>query len=599
MDSQSTANEEEVAACLAVLALLNQQEKEKQRQLDQQSILSKQPATKAWQVSSRLSKQSKGSLLSVITRHRTGSAWKLSSRLLLLLSFVLSGHYGNTGAALASEPTIKKLEQAKAVPPPLPLAAPLPGSAEAAPLPPFRQEQGSLLFPTAISASPASRNIRVGLVQNSSSLTLQLPDGAQILDEATGELLAELPPLSNWKISTSPSSFRQGNTATIAFSGNLLNVDANQVMLAKTPSPYQAASLFTPRTAAIQTNRPEFKKAPYILAQKDPQFWLPVKLLPPMPSFSPDKTDNTRKQIPTQAPAKVSPLKSSSTGYRVIPIIPDGIIGVNGKLYRGDMLLLAGPGAVTVINDVSLENYLLSVVASEMPSGWPVEALKAQAVAARSYALANLGKNGSQGFDVKATIEDQVYLGIQAEKESSNNAVRETAGLILKHEGQPITAFFHSSSGGHTDLSEHLWSKKTPYLKAVPDYDNDSPHFAWTKQYTVESMEESLRKAGKDPGALMTLLPITRSPAQRVSQLLIAGSLQTTLLTGEDMRKVLSLPSSVFNVNLSAKGYIFAGRGWGHGLGMSQWGAKALAEKGFNCAEILSYYYKDVILEAM
>jgi stage II sporulation protein D len=232
-----------------------------------------------------------------------------------------------------------------------------------------------------------------------------------------------------------------------------------------------------------------------------------------------------------------------------------------------------------------------------MPSGWNLEALKAQSIAARSYALANVGKHQSEGYDLKASTEDQVYLGIQTESDNSNRAVAETRGQVLKHNGKVVTAFFHSAGGGCTEKAEHVWGGKVPYLKSVPDFDDQSPHFNWNRSVAVSNIEEALKKQGRDIGGLLGIFPLERSPSQRVTLAMVTGTLQTLLLSGEELRKILALPSTAFNIGLDMDSYLVAGRGFGHGLGMSQWGAKYLSEQGYNASQILSYYYKDVTLD--
>ena len=229
-----------------------------------------------------------------------------------------------------------------------------------------------------------------------------------------------------------------------------------------------------------------------------------------------------------------------------------------------------------------------------MPSGWPLEALKAQAVAARSYAIANIGKHGKEGYDLRATIDDQVYSGISTESDNSNEAVGATSGLVLKHEGRPITAFFHSTSGGSTEVPERVWGKPLGYLQSVPDYDDASPHFTWSKRFAPDDLEKMV---GADVGRLLSISVVTRTSSNRAQDLMVQGSNGSKMVSGESLRKSLKLPSTLFNVGNDGNGYIFAGRGYGHGLGMSQYGAKALAERGCNAAQILSYYYKNVVVD--
>jgi stage II sporulation protein D len=229
-----------------------------------------------------------------------------------------------------------------------------------------------------------------------------------------------------------------------------------------------------------------------------------------------------------------------------------------------------------------------------MPSSWPLEALKAQAIAARSYAAANIGKHGKDGYDLRATTDDQVYSGVASENENSNLAVGLTTGLVLKQEGKPITAFFHSTSGGATEFSENVWGKSLSYLHSVPDFDDASPHFSWTRKVSVDDIENLV---GRDIGQLLSLSVVSRTGSNRVQYLLAQGASGSKLINSETLRRGLKLPSTLFNVGTEPNSYVFAGRGFGHGLGMSQYGAKALAERGCNAAQILSYYYKDVVID--
>lgn len=286
------------------------------------------------------------------------------------------------------------------------------------------------------------------------------------------------------------------------------------------------------------------------------------------------------------------------SGYLVVPKGKDGLVSISGKVYRGAIWLrpvrTVDGIAIRVVNLVDLEDYLLSVVPSEMPASWHLEALKAQSIAARSYAVANLGKNEKDCYDVKDTIDDQVYLGVESETPSGNRACDETSSVVLRHNQKVISAFFHSTSGGTTEVSENVWSREVPYLQSVADYDDSSPHFSWQRKFPIDQAEKSL---SLKPGSLLTILPLTRVSSMRVKNAFVIGTDGTTMLTGERLRQLFKLPSSIFNVSFEDNHYVFAGRGFGHGLGMSQYGAKTLAESGYNAAQILAYYYRDVSVE--
>lgn len=159
------------------------------------------------------------------------------------------------------------------------------------------------------------------------------------------------------------------------------------------------------------------------------------------------------------------------TNYIVIKPEHNAFISVKNKWYRGYFIIYNRNNTLTIINHVDIEDYIRGVVPSEMPSGWNIEAHKAQAVAARSYALANLGKRASFGYDLKDTPEDQAYGGASAETARTNQAVADTKGIVLIYDLKIIPAYYSASAGGHTSNSADVWTKNLPYLKSVPSFD--------------------------------------------------------------------------------------------------------------------------------
>lgn len=160
------------------------------------------------------------------------------------------------------------------------------------------------------------------------------------------------------------------------------------------------------------------------------------------------------------------------TNYAVIKQSSGGFISVKGKWYRGYFIVYNMSGTITVINKVDIEDYIKGVVPSEMPRGWAYEAHKAQAIAARSYALANLGKRASRGYDLKDTPEDQAYGGASAEAVNTNKAVKDTEGIVLIYNLKIIPAYYSASAGGQTTCSGDVWMHNLPYLQSVPSYDD-------------------------------------------------------------------------------------------------------------------------------
>ena len=277
------------------------------------------------------------------------------------------------------------------------------------------------------------------------------------------------------------------------------------------------------------------------------------------------------------------------------------VILYNNIPYRGNLIFLnnSKDKNTTVVNEVDLEDYLTSVVPSEIPYKWHNEALKAQVIAARSYALGFLNRRKEKGYDLESGVEDQVYLGVRAEKLSTSKAVNETKGvLLLDINNNPLIALYHSSGGGYTDSIENLWEKEdikpSCHIQPRPDYDDNSPYFEWFKNYKLSEINNLLSYL--NIGDISKIKVLSRSISKRAMQVEIAGSKGKKVIRGEELRLSLKLPSSKYNIGFEDESIIFAGRGNGHGLGLSQWGAKALAEDGFSYEQILAHYYPGAML---
>lgn len=280
----------------------------------------------------------------------------------------------------------------------------------------------------------------------------------------------------------------------------------------------------------------------------------------------------------------------------------DGYVWIGDRWYRGRVLLVPTEDGLTAVNYVDLEHYLYSVVGGEMPPSWPMEALKAQAVAARSYALYHREKTADRFYDLGDTTAWQVYRGIEDEYVSTQRAVDETAGQALVHEGKIIQAVFHSSSGGHTENVEDIWLQPLPYLRGVPDFDFQAPVFEWTKIVSADQIKSAIA----DVGNILSMVPERTTPHGRIVSMNVVGDKGEKVMTGKQLRKVLDLRSTLFTVhpqpdsadkaNSTPVSFTINGRGFGHGLGMSQYGANGLARRGYNYQHILQHYYTDTSL---
>ncbi len=283
----------------------------------------------------------------------------------------------------------------------------------------------------------------------------------------------------------------------------------------------------------------------------------------------------------------------------------DGFVWIGDKWYRGRTKVVPTSGGITAVNYVELDEYLYSVVGSEMPTSWPLEALKAQAVTARSYALYQRQGSANTVFDVGNTTRWQVYHGIEKEAASTQAAVQETRGQVLTHNGQIINAVFHSSSGGHTANVEDVWVTPLPYLRGVPDYDQDGNNrFRWTETFNSDQMRARIT----DIGNILSFVPERMTDHGRVITMRVVGDAGEKRLSGDEIRRALGLNSTLFNVQIqggqiaSTEGaappnqFVFNGGGYGHGVGMSQYGARGLAVQGSNYRQILSHYYQGTTL---
>lgn len=278
---------------------------------------------------------------------------------------------------------------------------------------------------------------------------------------------------------------------------------------------------------------------------------------------------------------------------------------IGGRPYRGLIEIRRTlAGRVTAINELDLEEYLYGVVRSEMDPRWPPEALRAQAIAARSLAVHSTGRFAAEGYDVRATTDSQVYGGVAAEDARTSAAVDATRGLVLLYNGRPALGVFHADSGGATESSEFVWGSVTPHLRGVPDpFSRDAPGHEWTLRLDMAVIEARLQRAGRPLSGLSRLEVASTSPSGRVMVLRLVAASGGGEMRGTDFRVAVGtsvLRSTLFAVrSYPAEGAVeLAGRGFGHGVGMSQWGARGMALAGHDYTAILKYFYTGVAIAA-
>lgn len=350
----------------------------------------------------------------------------------------------------------------------------------------------------------------------------------------------------------------------------------------------------------------------------------------------------------------------SSTDYN------NSVLKIEEDKYRDFFMFNRVGNGIEVINCVSLNHYLYGVVPMEMPSSFPMEALKAQAIAARNFALSNMNKHILSGYNLCDSTDCQVYGGYDRETDNTNRAVDETIGIVIKYNGEIINATYHSNSGGYTENSENVWGGSVPYLKAVNDeFSNEAPNTDWQIVLSNGDIKTKLMKIGVNIGEISSIVPVNKTESGRVDSLKIIGTNGEHILEKNKIRQVLGysdIKSNLFNieaingnnsfdgvedvyvidgklgkpikvnikdlhvindeekriqssrgsnsrvltnngieeikheVNITDKQFVIKGKGFGHGVGMSQWGARKMAELGYSYEEILKHYYNGVEL---
>lgn len=316
---------------------------------------------------------------------------------------------------------------------------------------------------------------------------------------------------------------------------------------------------------------------------------------------------------------------------------------LENKSYRGKFNFYIKGSRIHAINELGMQEYLYGVVPKEMVSSWELEALKAQAVVAKNYTITNYNKHKSDGFNVCSTTHCQVYGGYDAEQEKTNRAVDETEGIFMSYDSKPAEGYFHASSGGRTESIGNMWNYSLDYMVGVDDpYSLGSPYDNWQVSFTAEEIKKALLNKSVDIGNVVGVKVIQTSENGRVMELGILGTKGMHVLKKDNIRSTLGsskLKNTYFSLNssknfkktysssnnsvdvqsknlkykfedlddfmnnkfsredndfIASDVYMFYGKGNGHGIGLSQYGANGMAKKGFDFEDILKYYFKGI-----
>lgn len=272
----------------------------------------------------------------------------------------------------------------------------------------------------------------------------------------------------------------------------------------------------------------------------------------------------------------------------------------DNRYYGGFEFLRYGGKNMTVINYVAVEDYVKGVIPYEMSSSWPLEALKAQAVCARTYVIKRLNTYSSYGFDITNDTYSQVYRGLTSANSTTDRAVEETANLYATYNGAFCDTVYFSSDGGATESSENIWSTAYPYLVGKIDpYEEaiDFPNKSWRYEYTPVQITSILKGNGYTIGTIADIIPEYSASGNMIKLSFVDTSGKTVTVTKRSCANALNLLGIHFTIDYDAVSgkYIIDGGGWGHNVGMSQWGAFSMAkEYGYSFVRILKFYYTGI-----
>ncbi len=291
--------------------------------------------------------------------------------------------------------------------------------------------------------------------------------------------------------------------------------------------------------------------------------------------------DSPRDTLPSQQAEQVESLH--------------GKVFFNGLSFSGSFDIMKDQNGLYVINSLPFEKYIEGVVASEVGKDWEIEALKAQAVISRTYAIFNKNLNEERIFHLTSTVLHQAYKGENMDP-FITQAVETTKGEILTYEGKPANALYHATCEGKTELPEEVWAESFPYLKSVECNGKNTPYESWRKHFTFEEMGKLLgMKELKD----ISVTSYTLTGRVKTLRLIFDDSGAGLEIKATELRRLLGykeLPSTDFTITRADTEIIFEGKGYGHGVGLSQWGALTMAREGKNYREILAHYYPGTII---
>ena len=308
-----------------------------------------------------------------------------------------------------------------------------------------------------------------------------------------------------------------------------------------------------------------------------------------------------RLNLPLQVKRTRDGLTVNGRTVRSLVASAPALLIINGKGYRGSVEITTSDKGLLVINELPLEEYLTGLINCEISSQWPMEAVKAQAVIARSYAMYQREARKNAPYHLESSVLDQVYEGCDIEDSRAARGVQETAGEVLTYDGNIIQAFYHSNCGGHTEAAENVWGASLPYLQGVDcKYCQLAPSVKWEQSLPLKRIESQLRSNGYQVAGIREIRPGRSNASGRLTDVVFVTATGRQSMPATKFRMAIGstvIKSTNFEVRMAGDNAVFNGIGYGHGVGLCQWGSKQRASDGFEYREILGYYYPGTRLE--
>ena len=273
-----------------------------------------------------------------------------------------------------------------------------------------------------------------------------------------------------------------------------------------------------------------------------------------------------------------------------------GAIYLDNRRFRGKInLIRKSDQTLLVVNEIDVEDYLYGVLRGEVPHRWPLEALKAQAVCARTFALYQDSVKSHKDYSLTSDVYSQVYGGKSIERFWTNRAVDRTLGEVLTYRGEIFPAYYHSTCGGHTEDAVCVWNVDLEPLKGVEDpFCARSPFSRWKRAINLSEIQIKLSRAGYKIGRISSLVLGKKNDSGRVRKIKVTGRKDEVSIPATKFRHLIGvnlIKSTNFDLKITGEKAVFSGSGWGHGVGLCQWGAYFMAKKGYKYKEILEHYY--------